>query len=84
VFTHGHRYSVNYGTNILVYQAKAEKAQLALYGHTHVSLCEKVGDITVFNPGSLGNPRDSKGPSYGVIKIRDGKFDCKICEVDKA
>ena len=83
MYTHGHRYAVNSGVDNLVYQAKIEKANIVLYGHTHVSLCETKNGVTVLNPGSLGFPRDSKGPSYGVIIIDSGKFTCEIVEVEE-
>lgn len=72
--THGHLYSVGYGTDRLVYAARERDADIVLYGHTHVSLCECIyGDndekpLYVMNPGSCERPRDGRA-SYGIIDI---------------
>lgn len=83
--THGHVYSVKSGTERLLSHAHALGADIAIFGHTHVPLERYVPAGTVlpdgmlteratylFNPGSLGAPRDGK-PSFGVIEIRGGK-----------
>ena len=56
--THGHLYGVDYGNvDRLVYAAKEENAQLALFGHTHIPFHEDIGGVKVLNPGSAGRGR---------------------------
>lgn len=79
--THGHMQDVKRSRALLAVEAKRERASVALFGHTHKGLLEKCGDVTVFNPGSLENPRDFCGGSYGVITVKDGKCDFEIIKL---
>ncbi|MBE6936034.1 MAG: YfcE family phosphodiesterase [Ruminococcaceae bacterium] len=74
---HGHRHQVKAGPETLCACAAGQKAQLALYGHTHVAAMGKVGEVTYLNPGSLSRPRD-RGASYAVIEIHNGSFTCEV------
>ena len=70
--THGHRYGVNYGTEMLEDEAESVAADIALYGHTHVPDIHEKNGIWVMNPGSLAYPRQrDRRSSYGVIEIKD-------------
>lgn len=71
-YTHGNAYSVEYTLHDLAETARARGADVALFGHTHIALCEEVGGVTLFNPGSLLRPRRGEA-SYGVITVEDGK-----------
>lgn len=71
-YSHGDRYGVKYSREQLAETAKARGADAALYGHTHTAACERIEGVTVFNPGSVGQPRHGSA-SYGVITIQDGK-----------
>ena len=80
--THGHRYDVKDGLEKLVARAAAVKADVAIFGHTHVPLerflpagcpMETYGihlekPLYLFNPGSIGAMR----PSFGTLTVRDG------------
>ncbi|MBR0160334.1 MAG: metallophosphoesterase [Oscillospiraceae bacterium] len=67
--THGHLYGVDYGNvDRLVYAAKEENAQLALFGHTHVPYHEDIGGVKVVNPGSAGRGRPR---SWALLEIFD-------------
>lgn len=78
---HGHKYGVKYGTEAAVERAAMLGADLLLYGHTHVPEERYIPDgarvggvvlekpLRVFNPGSLGAPRD-RYPSYGLIDTK--------------
>ena len=71
------------GVDAIAARGAREGADVVLYGHTHVrhEAHYAAGDIVggvklekalhVFNPGSLGSPRDEKAPSFGVIEIRE-------------
>ncbi len=68
--THGHRYGVNYSTEMLEDEAESVAADIALYGHTHIPEIHKKNGIWVMNPGSLAYPRQrDHRASYGVIMI---------------
>ena len=68
--THGHRQSVKYGTERLIADAVKAKANIALYGHTHVQHYECVNGLHLFNPGSI---RDGR---YGVVDITPSGIAC--------
>lgn len=77
--THGHRYSVKYGTDALLNAAYFAGAGLALFGHTHTAVCQDFGGVTLLNPGSAGmGPR----PSFAVVEISEtGGFSCRILDI---
>ena len=71
--THGHRHSVKSTLGLLLRDARAAKAQVVLYGHTHQALCETQEDgLLVMNPGSCGY----YGGSAGLIEIEGNKVTC--------
>ncbi len=65
--THGHRYSVNYGTERLQQLIKEEGYDIVMYGHTHVRRIERYGGSYIVNPGSLSMPRDGGMPSFLLL-----------------
>jgi predicted phosphodiesterase len=53
----------------LRHQIDSVPAQHVLLGHTHFPMIRKIGDRTVINPGSVGQPRDGDPrASYAVIE----------------
>ena len=81
--THGHRYSVGYGLDMLAASAKSKGADIVMFGHTHVPLIKKVDGITLINPGSITIPRQSgRRPSYAFMEIdREGEAHFTIAEL---
>lgn len=74
--THGHRHQVKMSIGLLLKDARAAKADIVLYGHTHAADCHGEDDgLWVMNPGSCGY----YGGSAGIIEIVDGKM--KTCKV---
>lgn len=70
--THGHRHQVKLSTGILLKDARAAKADIVLYGHTHAADCHREDDgLWVMNPGSCGY----FGGSAGVIELSGGKIE---------
>ncbi len=69
LYTHGHFHSVRFGTSGIKSLAKQNEADLVLFGHTHIRHAEYEDGIYYVNPGSLGEPRDGKAPSYAVIDV---------------
>ena len=68
---HGHTRLVKYGLQDLVSEAKARKADVAIYGHTHVARVDYIDGIYFMCPGSV------RGGDYGMIDITDkGEIAC--------
>ena len=76
--THGHRYGVRSGPELLCAAAKARGAALALYGHTHIAAVGSCDGVTWCNPGSASRARCAGGRSYAVVTLEDGTFTCEV------
>jgi len=55
-------------------------ADLVVLGHTHYPFIKKVGDKTIINPGSCGQPRDYNKLSYALWNLHNNEF--KIERID--
>ncbi len=44
-----------------------KNAKIVLYGHTHISIIEKVDEVLYINPGSISIPKGDKVHSFGII-----------------
>jgi protein phosphatase len=51
----------------------AVDADVILVGHTHLPFVRRIGNRTVVNPGSLGQPKDG-GPDASYAVWQDGEF----------
>lgn len=51
--SHGDLYQVKSGIDRIYEKATSEKAEIVLYGHTHIPAIQKKGEILLVNPGSL-------------------------------
>lgn len=78
--THGHNYHVKSTIETLIKNAEHNEVDIALFGHTHVPLLQKHGEMYVMNPGSAAGIRIS-GCTYGIIEVTSGK-DLKV-KLDK-
>lgn len=65
LITHGHAYNVKWGRQNLISAALEKKADIVLYGHTHIAENEYVDGMCVMNPGSCCG----YGATYGIIEI---------------
>ena len=66
--THGHKHNVKQTLAMLLRDARAEGAQVALYGHTHIRDLHREEDgLLVMNPGAAGF-----AGSAGLIEIKNG------------
>ncbi|MCF6465400.1 YfcE family phosphodiesterase [Clostridium sp. Cult2] len=82
LITHGHKYDVRYGIEKLLYRGEEVKADLILYGHTHVSTFFEESGIIVMNPGSPSMPRGfNRRKTFGIIEIGQ-KIDIRIIELN--
>lgn len=71
---HGHRHGVKSGLLRLELAAREENAQLALFGHTHVSYCHEYEGLWLLNPGTCGGCC----PTYGIAILENGTVQCRV------
>lgn len=78
--THGHFDKVYYGFDTIMYRAKEAKADIVMFGHTHVPCLREIDGVTFVNPGSLTHPRQAgRVPSYMVMEKNDqNKIDIQL------
>ena len=77
LITHGHQHRVKSGLGGLTAAARAAKAQIALFGHTHMPHHEDTGGLLLFNPGSIALPR--AGPrTYGLIEADGTRWAARV------
>ncbi|NLP33720.1 MAG: metallophosphoesterase [Clostridiales bacterium] len=70
MMTHGHLYSVNYSTSVILEKAKRSGVDIVMYGHTHSPVIKFVDGIWVINPGSISLPRqEGRVPTYIIMDI---------------
>ena len=81
LLTHGHRYGVKGGLGAAVAHAERQRADVLIYGHTHLPTelhlsPDSPADygvrapLAVFNPGSIGD----RSASFGTLTIRGGQM----------
>lgn len=73
---HGDRYGVKRGYDSIAYKAEQEGCKVALFGHTHAPMEKTVGEITLFNPGTL---RRYTTNTYLYLVVTGDKAVGKIC-----
>lgn len=73
--SHGHEERVKYESDYRTFRAKAKaaNADLAVFGHTHISYISYDGSMTVVNPGSV-----LFGASYAEAEIEAGRVKVSI------
>jgi putative phosphoesterase len=79
--THGHRYSVKWDYTRLMMKAHEEKADILLFGHTHIPGIIEGNGYCLVNPGSTSDPRGDSDESYAIIEINGNETDIKLCRV---
>jgi putative phosphoesterase len=67
---HGHQVNLREPSEIVAHFIPG--VQLIIHGHTHLAANYEWRGVRIFNPGSLSEPRGERGPTYGLITIRDG------------
>lgn len=79
LMSHGHIWGVKSGYSSAIAAGRSSKADLLLFGHTHVPYCQRLEDgMWVMNPGSI---RDSG--SFGVVTIEGDGMDCRLEQVER-
>lgn len=71
---HGDRYGVKYGLNEIERKAKELKADIVIFGHTHIPLSIKRDDILYINPGSISIPRGGSSRQFIIMDIDKEKI----------
>lgn len=74
LMVHGHRQAVKYGLLRLELLAQEQKADIALYGHTHRQDACWAGSCLLLCPGSVGSAQCS----YAVLELQAGRFDFSL------
>lgn len=69
---HGNVQGVYYGTEQLQEEAAMAGADIALYGHTHITDETRLSSVYFVNPGSCSHPRGGQPPSCAVLEL-DGR-----------
>ncbi len=69
-FSHGHPFYVKHGYEMIEERAKAENADICLFGHTHNPYTAYKDGIYYMNPGAVCNG------DYGIIDIVDNGIIC--------
>ena len=59
--THGHVYNQDHLPPV-------KAGDILIHGHTHLLKAERVGDITVLNPGSVSIPKGGNPHSYAMLE----------------
>lgn len=67
--THGHIQAVHDSLDALLRVAAMEHVDGVLFGHTHRPYWEELEGRLVLNPGSLGKPRNSPGPTFATLTV---------------
>ncbi|MBR5934051.1 MAG: YfcE family phosphodiesterase [Treponema sp.] len=83
LLTHGHVFGVYYGMSGIEQQASIDRADLVLYGHTHIAARSNSASTTFINPGSCTLPRRGLPPSFALINIFSGlkKIECTFFKI---
>ena len=70
MITHGHRYYIGMGNEMLKQEAVAQGADIVMYGHTHRPAYSDEDGLITLNPGSISYPRQAgREPSYMIMEI---------------
>lgn len=69
--THGHIQGVKRGYSKLKYEGSNSKANIVIFGHTHIPYYEVEEGIHYFNPGAAKDGR------YGLLEIDEDKIEFK-------
>jgi hypothetical protein len=70
---HGHQFNVKHGIFELVKYGRKMRADVVVFGHTHIPMIQKYDDLLMMNPGSVAYPRIRNNRSFGMLTIdQDG------------
>ncbi|MBO8159836.1 metallophosphoesterase [Thermosyntropha sp.] len=75
---HGHQYRVKENLNVLYYRALEVEADVVIFGHTHIPVCEEINQIWFLNPGSPTKPRNKNCGTWGLIYKESDNLKIKL------
>ncbi|NMA06991.1 MAG: metallophosphoesterase [Ruminococcaceae bacterium] len=79
--THGHKYLVKRGLDMLINRAIELNADIALFGHTHIRKETEKNGLILINPGSCA--RDANNCiSYAVVNVNKGKINREMVKTE--
>ena len=78
---HGHQY---YYMSALMYRGEEVRADMVLYGHTHVPDLSADGARLLLNPGSLSRPRGGSSQSCALITLEGHDLRVHFINADNA
>lgn len=55
LLTHGHKEHVKFGLDRLMIKAQLQEVDMVIFGHTHERYLDQDSQITILNPGALGD-----------------------------
>lgn len=75
LITHGHLYNVGFGLDQYSYLAEEIGADIALFGHIHQPVAERINGILYLNSGSVAQPRGHyQIKMYATIEVSQDKY----------
>ncbi|AYG00379.1 metallophosphoesterase [Lactococcus allomyrinae] len=75
LITHGHLFYVGLGLEHYSYFAEEKEADIALFGHIHRPVVQKINHTVYVNPGSVAQPRGEYDiKMYAVIEIEEEQY----------
>lgn len=77
--THGDIYKVKQGIDRLVEKAIEEEVQAVLFGHTHIAMKQRIGNILFLNPGCILSNNSSN--SYALLGLTNGHLQGEIIKI---
>lgn len=79
--THGHRYFVKTGFYNIQSALESRNCDVALFGHTHQAIIEKIDHRLLLNPGSTTHPKLGAFKTYMIIEVIKRIITIEIREV---
>ena len=78
---HGHVGDAIDALSNAIQQFKEEPVDIVIFGHSHHAFNKQIDKVLFFNPGSPNDVVKARFFSYGLIEIRDGKFQASIVKL---
>jgi putative phosphoesterase len=73
-----------YGDTVIINKSIYQKFDFVILGHTHCVAEKNMGNTTILNPGSIGQPRDGKGSSFLILDLESNKHEFIFFDYDKS
>ena len=81
LLVHGHQY---YAWNALLYRGDEVRADMVLYGHSHMPDLSADGARLILNPGSLSRPRGGSSKSCALLLLEGNDLRVRFINTDTA